>query len=63
MNFSVWSRDLEQAFLQSEFPLDRKIFVMLPKRPNVIGMIDRPENSMLQDLKSIYGLFESPGYW
>ncbi len=63
MNFSLWSRDVKQAFLQSEFPLDRKIFVKPPKLPNVMVMIYRPENSMLHALKPIYGLFESPGYW
>lgn len=62
MGFGLWSRDVKQAFIQSEENLHRELYVKPPKRPDLLGMIHQPEG-LLHAVKTLYGLAESPGYW
>ena len=62
-DFEVWSRDVKQAFIQSSFPIDREIYIKPPKKSDLMAMIGQPEDRYRMDLKPIYGLTESPGYW
>lgn len=61
--FKLWSRDISQAFIQSDEPLHRTVFVRPPKGENVLEQIGAPPNSILKAIKPQYGLPESPGYW
>ncbi len=42
LGFKVWSRDVKQAFTQSEDPLHRELYVKAPKRLDLLAMIDQP---------------------
>ena len=55
------SQDVKQAFIQSEDTLDGELYVKPPKRPDLLSIINQPPG-LLQALKQLYGLFESPGY-
>ncbi len=61
--YSIWTRDMKQAFIQSGYSLGRPLFIKPPSVPNVMSMVGHPQDSYLQALKPIYGLKESPGYW
>eukprot|EP00171_Calliarthron_tuberculosum_P003779 IDg3779t1 len=77
--FKVWSRDVTQAFLQSQEALGRLLFVILPSRPDlrplireIISTIPKSESNIsknedeelaLKVLQPWYGLSDSPGYW
>jgi len=61
--FKIWSRDISQAFIQSDEPLRRTVYVKPPKGENVLDQIGAPKGSMLKAIKPQYGLPESPGYW
>ena len=61
LNFQIWSRDVKQAFIQSEDSLHRELYVKPPKRPDLLSMINQPPG-LLQAIKPLYGLSESPGY-
>ncbi len=62
LGFKVCSRDVKQAFIQSEDLLLRKLYMKPPKRPNLLAMINQPPG-LLQAVNTLYGLSESPGYW
>ena len=62
MNFKIWSRDVKQAFIQSEDSLDRELYVKPPKCPDLLSMINQ-SSGLLLAVKPLYGLSESPGYW
>ncbi len=61
--FPLWSRDVKQAFVQSDSKLARRLFVRLPSQPPLLPLIGQPSDGLLQALKPLYGLSESPGYW
>ena len=42
--------------------MHRELFVKPPKRPDLLSMINQPRG-LLQAIKPLYGLSESPGYW
>eukprot|EP00171_Calliarthron_tuberculosum_P000888 IDg888t1 len=59
-----WSRDITQAFAQSDTPLQRKVYVRPPKGEKLLlERIGVPSGSLLHAVKPGYGLPESPGYW
>ena len=60
--FSIWSRDVKQAFIQSKDPLGRSLYIKPPKKPDILKLLGKAPNSYLHALKPIYGLSESPGY-
>ena len=62
LNFEIWSRDVKQAFIQSEDTLQRELYVKPPKRPEFLSMINQPPG-LLQAVKPLYGLSESPDNW
>ncbi len=62
MGFKIWSRDVKQAFFQSDLDLARELYVRLPKESPVLSMVGMPEKGLLQAIKPLYGLSESPGY-
>ncbi len=62
LDLRIRSRDVKQAFIQSEDPLHRELYVKPPKRPNLLAMINQPPG-LLPAVKLLYGLSESPGYW
>lgn len=57
MDFELWSHDITQAYLQSDMPLQRQIFM---KPPSDLCL---PKEKLLQILKPLYGLAESGDYW
>ena len=57
------SRDVRQAFVQSDSPLCRDLHIKPPVKPGVMSMINQPRDGFLHALKPVYGLTESPGYW
>ena len=56
--FNIWSRDVKQAFLQSDFPLSRDLYIKPPNKPNLMQMVSHPQDTNLRALKPIYGLVE-----
>ncbi len=62
LRFKFWSRELKQAFIQWEDLLHWELYVKPPKRPDLLAMIDQPPG-LLQAVKPLYVLAESPGYW
>ena len=61
--YNIWTRDVKQAFIQSQFPLGIPPFTEPPLISDIMKMMGNPKDSSLKALKSIYGLKESPGYW
>ncbi len=61
--FNIWSRDISQAFLQSEDPLRRTVYVRPPKGENILERIGADTCSLLHAIKPQYGLSYGPGYW
>lgn len=61
--FDIWSRDIFQAFLQSDEPLRRTVYVRPPKGEIVLQRIGAPPGTILRAIKAQYGLGDSPGYW
>lgn len=61
--FPLWSRDVSQAFVQSEDNLKRNLYIRVPKGQRVLEILGAPPGSLLQALKPLYGLAESPSYW
>nr|AHF58602.1 polyprotein [Chondrus crispus] len=55
--FKIWSHDITQAYLQSEFPLKREVYLRPP--PELKLAKDR----VLKLIKPLYGLSESGDYW
>ena len=62
LGFKLWSRDVKQAFIQSEDKLNRELYVRPPKKPDTLSLIDQ-KPGLLQAMKPLYGLSESPTYW
>ena len=62
-SFSLWSRYITLAFLQSKEKLKREVYVRPPKGENVLSQIGAPDGSVLKAVKPQYSLVESPGYW
>ena len=62
-SFTVWSRDITLAFIQSKENLKRDVYVRPPKGENILSKIGAPPGSILKAIKPQYGLAESPGYW
>jgi len=60
-DFTIWSRDITLAFLQSKDALKRTVYVRPPKGENVLAHIGAPPGSILKAIKPQYGLAESPG--
>ena len=42
--------------------MNRELHIQTPKRPELLSMINQPTR-LLQAVKPLYGLSESPGYW
>jgi Reverse transcriptase (RNA-dependent DNA polymerase) len=55
--FKVWTLDVTQAFLQSDEPLMRDVYVVPPKEMNL------PAEEIWRIQKPIYGIAESPKLW
>jgi hypothetical protein len=55
--FPVWTIDVDQAYLQAEVPLQRRIYIA-PKE----GVQLRP-TELLQLVKPLYGITEAGDYW
>lgn len=47
LGFRIWSRDVKQAFIQSEYKLHRTLYVKPPKRPDLLEIIDQPPGLIL----------------
>ena len=56
LGFSLWSTDINQAYLQSAFNLTRRIFV----RPDNLEL---DKDTLLQVVKPLYGLSDAGDYW
>ncbi len=63
LSFKIWSRDAKQAFVQSDLHLGREVYVRLPKEPPLLSLMGMPNKGLLQAIKHLYGLPESPRYW
>ncbi len=61
--FNIWSRDISQAFLESEYPLRLTIYVRPPEGENILERIGSDPGSLLHAIKPQYGLSDAPGYW
>ena len=61
--FPIWSRDISQAFLQSDEKLHRTVLVKPPRSEKLLESIGAPPNSLLRAVKPQYGLSEAPGHW
>ncbi len=61
--FQIWSRDISQAFLQSEDPLRRTVYIRPPKGEHILERIGAEPGSLLHAIKPQYGLSDAPGYW
>ncbi len=48
MGFKIWSRDVKQAFVQSDLDLARELYVCLPKEPPLLSMMGMPHRGLLQ---------------
>src|SRR6185437_12041696 len=55
--FSIWIRDVTQAYVQSDTPIARDIFIRAPKE---LGIAD---GSLLKVLRPLYGIPEAAIHW
>lgn len=62
LGFKLWSRDVKQAFVQSEDKFNSEIYVRPPRKPELLSPINQPQG-MLKALKPLYGIPEAPMYW
>lgn len=60
---TLWTRDVKQAFVQSEDALKRELYILPPKGQAVLETIGAPPGSLLKVIKPLYGIPESPSYW
>ncbi len=63
MGFQIWSRDVNQAFVQSDLHLARELYVRLPKEQPLLSMMRMADKGLRQAIKPLCGLSESPVYW
>ena len=54
----VYSRDVKQAYLQSDTPFQRDVFIRIPE-----GYEETEKDFVLKVQKPLYGLKESGSYW
>ena len=52
-----YTRDITQAYIQSEYPLERRVFLRPPQKMHL------PENKVLLVIKPLYGIPEAGLYW
>ena len=55
--FDVWSHDITQAYLQSDIPPQRNVFLRPPSE------LKFPKGQLLRLVKPLYGLADSGDYW
>lgn len=58
LKLKIYSRDVRQAYLQSNDDFKRQVYIRIPK-----GYDNIPPHFVLQVLKPLYGLTESGSYW
>lgn len=56
-DFKLWAHDITQAYLQSDSPLVRNVYI---KPPPELRM---PKGRVLRLIKPLYGLADSGDYW
>lgn len=61
--FSLWTRDVKQAYVQSKDKLQRELYMIPPKSTDIKSILVLEEEVALKALKPLYGLSESPSYW
>ena len=45
--FKLWSRDVKQALIQSDYPLQRSLYIKPPQKPDLMSMISKPPEMYL----------------
>ncbi len=63
LNYKLWSRDVKQAFVQSDTDLARELYVRLPKALPLLSLVGMSDNGVFHAIKPLYGLSESSKYW
>lgn len=56
---TLWLRDITQAYVQSETPLNRTILARLPKQIEP----DHPPDTIMKVIKPLYGIAEAGTHW
>jgi hypothetical protein len=57
----IWAKDVTMAYLQSESPLSRSVYIRPPKNPAFVT--EQCSNRLLKVFKPLYGLVDSGSYW
>src|SRR6185312_14383800 len=57
VRFSIWIRDVTQAYVQSDTPIARDIYIRAPKE---LGVAD---GSLLKVLRPLYGIPKAAIHW
>ncbi len=63
LKFQIWYRDVRKAFMQSDFPLKRQLYIKPPKVLDLFTGVKQRSDGYLSSFKPIYGLSQSPRYW
>jgi hypothetical protein len=59
--WNIWAKDVTMAYLQSDAPLSRSVYIRPPKKPALVT--EQCSNRLLKVIKPLYGLVDSGLYW